>query len=763
MTSQTVEWQFGALLRALPPAQAWSILTLLAIALVVLVIWLYRNTLRQLSKAARVSLTLIRSALGLLVLLCLANPTRIERKKQDSSGHDTLAVLVDRSDSMGTPDHRGVTRLSNAVRAWKQHENEAKEVFSKTTYQRFAIGVKSSQTLENAIESKEPGSETHLYSALKDTLASSPGAIVCLTDGLDTTSESSENLAREAQMRGVPLYFVAGKNRSNSSTMLNIREIKVPQSILRQSGFTASILIKAGAGQECELPVELWSGENKLSSARLSLASGLNTIPWSVNITAGEPGALPLEFRVGEGANQQIASCSTQVIEHTQVNLLYYQGALQWGYRFLLAALQSDPSFKMTSILNPALGVRMSIGGKGQSILSDLPEDARELAHFQIVVLAHVFASQLSQKQQQALVDYVKAGGAVLFIAPDTNATRQFAGTLIEQMLPVAFQGPEADKSESEMERVFQSEMSASSNRTGEEVLFNDTQRRGWMPRLVPFALPEGAVRSTTTDIFKNADPASMPKFCEHAKVRKLKAGATTLAVSGVGGREGSREILLARQSFGSGFSAALTTDLLWRWKMGLPSDNHSVEKFWQQLLLSLAPPSGHGLRLVKVNEMPSLHLPVEFRVEGSDDQAEPRVETISPAGEHKTLVSQKTTDADGTRWSAAFTPAASGRWEVRATDAAGNFARASFSVSEKPRTTETLNLPPNTDALRQLAESTGGALIGDEPVFQKQSPAEKDAAIVRSEPMWNSSWLLGALLGLYGVELITRRWLKLL
>ena len=51
--------------------------------------------------------------------------------------------------------------------------------------------------------------------------------------------------------------------------------------------------------------------------------------------------------------------------------------------------------------------------------------------------------------------------------------------------------------------------------------------------------------------------------------------------------------ILLARQQIGEGFTAVLATDLLWRWKMSLPSGSHAVETFWQQLLLSLAPPPG--------------------------------------------------------------------------------------------------------------------------------------------------------------------------
>ena len=99
----------------------------------------------------------------------------------------------------------------------------------------------------------------------------------------------------------------------------------------------------------------------------------------------------------------------------------------------------------------------------------------------------------------------------------------------------------------------------------------------------------------------------------------------------------------------------------------------------------------------------------------------------------------------------------------MRATDPARNLARVTFAVSEKAVTTESLNLPPDVEGMRRLAQSTGGALIGDEPVFQERTAAAGETPPRRVEPVWNSGWLLGLLLGLYGTELIVRRWFRLL
>jgi hypothetical protein len=331
-------------------------------------------------------------------------------------------------------------------------------------------------------------------------------------------------------------------------------------------------------------------------------------------------------------------------------------------------------------------------------------------------------------------------------------------------MLPVVFDVATREDATAIAESAFREQMAASAGGSGEDALSDDNRsRHGDLPRLQQFALPSGAARSKTTDIFRNADSASMPQFCEHARVHALKAGAELLAVSTFAGRNGSKYPLLARQQFGNGYSAALTTDLLWRWKMALPSSSHAAEKFWQQLLISLVPEQGHGLRLVKTTESATVNAPVTLRVDGSDVKGEPVLSISSPSGGVKKLPMRKTSDGDGNQWTTTFAPDTAGKWEAKAEDREGNSAKLVFPVSEKPRTLETSNLPPNLDCMRQLAESTGGAMIADEPVFQKRDGLEEESAIQHTKPLWNSSWLLALLLGLYGSELVVRRRFKLL
>jgi hypothetical protein len=751
-----LEWQFGGWLRALPAVAAWSALAAVAVIGLWLVVRSYRRTSGNLSPGVRSFLVVLRSLMVLLLLLCLANPTRVNRSRPESSRRE-LAVLVDRSASMDLPDHRGATRLAEAVRLWKQHEAEAVQVFSGIKYFRFANGVEPVSNFEAAVKSSPPGEETHLYSALRETLKGDPAAIVCLTDGLDTSSDKMADTINSATERNVPLFFVVGSNRTRpAGESMSIREVKIPARVLRQSRFTATALVEIFSPVAREVSMELWSGDTKLATTNQPVRVGMNLVSWPVEVPAGEPAVMPLEFHLGSGAQQQIAGHTTRVVANTTVNLLYYQGALQWGYRFLRGALESDPSFHVTAILNPALGVQLGAGIEGQSTLTDLPEDARELKRFQIVVLANAFADLLTPKQQQALLEYARDGGGVLFISPNNEATRRFSGTPLEQLLPVVFEPPGAAGSDEAGARFQETMLALGGAASGDEIAFSNNAMAGQtLPELVPFKAATGAAAAR---LFSAT--ADVPHFSTYARVRAVKPGAEVLAVHPTerSPADNSPRVLVARQQFGDGFTAAMNTDLLWRWKLSLASTNHSPEIFWQQFFLSLAQPiQTPGVEITRRTESPQFNRPVTLRVTGTAESV-PTLVVRSPQGKPQRLTLAPVESEGAGAWEASFIPDAEGCWEAKSDTTDGDAAKLSIPVVAQARTMEMMNLPPDVDGLRQLAEATGGALIEpDRPAFN-QFVLERPGEILRTRPLWNNGWVVALLLGVYVVELLVRR-----
>ncbi len=748
------QWQFGGWLQRLPPALAWSILGVAAIGGLALIVFLYRRTLRRVPPASRVLLTALRIALLLALCILLANPSRVRRPGNDHKKEQRhLAVIVDRSASMDSVDNRNETRLQNALRVWKLHTDEAARAFDKVDHYRFASGLQKVSSLEEAAAPGRPGPETRLWSALHQAMADSPAALVCLTDGLDTSGTDAGEVIGEAQSRGIPLYFVPARNRSRPAELLRIRDIKTPSKVLRLSKFNASAILEISTPRDEEVPVELWSGSRKLASAMLPARAGWNVLPWSPEVSAGEPGPMPLDFRAGSGANQETAASTAQVVEHTSVEILYYQGALQWGYRFLRAALESDPSFRLTAILNPALGV--TISSPEGNTLDDLPDKGADLKRFQVVILAHVLADQLSTRQQQALVDYARAGGAVLFIAPDSEATNRFAGTLMEEMLPIVFERSTETPQQREA-REFEARIRAEFEPDNQVDGDRETAGSEETPALLPFQVPPGA-----SSVLAKDQP--VPMFSNYAHVLRAKPAAEILAVHPRDRTpDNAPRILLARQRFGAGFTVAMATDLLWRWKMSLPSDSHAAETFWQQLMLSLVPASGEGLRIVNAGQGGGavVNRGASLLVTGAPGDDPPRITAISPTGQSQTLAAEYSTAG----WQASFTPRIQGRWQLTATDSAGSLASMSLPVQAQVLTAENSNAPPDITGMRRIADATGGALIDSNPVFEAQPTAPVESSGIKTIlPLWNHSWLLGLLLGLYATELIVRRVFRLL
>jgi hypothetical protein len=474
---------------------------------------------------------------------------------------------------------------------------------------------------------------------------------------------------------------------------------------------------------------------------------------------------MQLEFRVGEGARSDVATATTQVVDKTDVHILYYQGSLLWGYRYLLTALQGDPSFHLSAILNPALNMQLTSTAPDGPAMRDLPEDAAALKRFQVVILANVFADQLSTRRQTALVNYVRQGGAVLFITPDSGSSAQFAGSLLEQMLPVTFSPPPAPGSEGAAEKSFQQRMNEAGGADGElETGFADQMIAGQPPatELLPFKAPPGG-DARAARLFEAGPNA--PKFADYTKVNNVKPGAEVLAVhpddhSAAGGKP---RVLLARQVFGAGSSAVLATDLLWRWKMSVPSESRVVETFWQQFMLLLTrTTTGQGLRLVKDSSAPAqAGRAVSVQVESAAGNP-PKVEVVSPTGAKSALAF----DSQGGNLAGkvTFTPDTEGRWELTATDAAGNFARITIPVGARKTQVESLDDPVDVESLRKLAEATGGALVENTTAaIQPRIETPQLPETKRARPLWDTQWLIAALLGIYGVELVLRRIAKLL
>ena len=773
-SQQVFQWQFGGG-TALSPWLEWTLLFAAAAAGVALAAWLYRDTLQTLTPRQRLFFVLLRSGFFLALLVCLAGPSRVERTYDSDQDARPLAVVVDHSASMTMPDSAGVSRLSSAIRVWKEAEPAAIQYFPQVRYFSFSGDLSPAADLREAVERSDPGNSTALYSSLEKVLQTAPGGgyggIVCLTDGLDTTSVASDQMVSAAIQNHTPLYFVAGENRQKIQENLIVRETRVPGRVLRKSEFIATALVEAHTLRERDVPLALWQDGQVLAQTTLHLRAGANVVPWNVPVQSGEPGLMHFSWHLGDPADpagQETLAATVRVADKDQVGVLFYQGTLDWGYRFIDTALQQDASFSVTGLFSSDLNLTQVVTADASSTLTVLPDSADALQPYRIVVMADAFAQQLSDAQQKALSDYVRAGGGLLFLVSDTKMAQTFSGTALESMLPVVFEPPplpgQADDSLSEFQDMMH--QVGGSNPGSETGFAADALPNSGLAPLQPFAIPAGTTRSEIAQLFNpsGGPEAEIPRFATYAHVASVKAGAQVLAVhpADKNARQEPRALLVA-QRFGQGQVTVLLTDALWRWKLSLPSTSQAPEKFWQQLFLALAGPGG----TIHFSAQPyyaSLGQDSSFSLDGAPGLNPPGVTVSSPAGTPVPAPAVQAGSHAG-EWTFRFAPDQPGKWLVRVQDSDGAEIQTLLRVSSVSQG-ELSGLPPDLDGLRKLAEVTGGAMLNDgtPDAWSSRSAAPQLTVISEhTQPLWNTWAVLLVALAFYAAELVWRRRARLL
>lgn len=742
--TQTFAWEFGGWLGRQPPQLAWSILVAAAVAGMVLVIWSYRSALASIAPVRQAVLASLRVLVWWGLLVILAGPTRVERVVQTNPARP-LAVLVDRSGSMSTTDNRQRRRIDDALLRWRDLEPAARRVAGGLKLFAFADGVKSIASAEIA-PAALPAEQTTLFAAMLQVMKDAPtggwGGLVTLTDGLDTTavaaSEGIEAVSRAALATNTPLIFVPGRNRYSGGAFFTLREFLAPAQTPPRTTFRVEATFDAYQTESKEVGMQLTVNGVARRPESLRLEAGRRLATWSTDVQAEGPGVLELELRVGN----EIARRAVTVAVPPTNRILYFQGALDWGYRFFSDIMKRDAAFVVTPVFNfPNPTALLPPGALGR-----MPATTAELASYDIVVLANAAASQFSVEQQQALSEWVREGGILLFLTPDDDSTQGFAGSEMEKMLPVVFQKPEGGGGDG---RGWMAQL-VRRTRPG-------TGGSSDTPVLTPYAWEDTPrVREIFAEVAKGGGPTSTPVFAAFAHVARAKPGAEVLARHPDAVVPGTNEhaILLAIQRYGRGQSTVLTTDALWRWKLNQPSTTRGAELFWQNLFAWLGRDRARGMTFDRAPLHAPLGREMTLRIErGGNDKLNVR----ATLGNERVELSEGS--ADGARRVFQWTPRKPGFWQITATNPLGHEARHWLQVDETTVTAEFSGMAPNEDLMRLLAARTGGTVLEkDAPPEWNEARGGAELVAERRQPLWHRGWLFGTLLGLYAVELLLRR-----
>jgi hypothetical protein len=239
------------------------------------------------------------------------------------------------------------------------------------------------------------------------------------------------------------------------------------------------------------------------------------------------------------------------------------------------------------------------------------------------------------------------------------------------------------------------------------------------------------------------------------------------LAVTG--GPGGAPRALVAVQRFGDGRSMIFTGEASWRWRMMLPSQDQSYERFWRQavrwlaqsapdpvtLTLPPAPPAGDAVP-VAIAARDSAYMP---RADATVD-----VRVTAPSGRVDT-VRADARGAAGTFLASLRAPEP-GVYRVAVDARRGQTPLGSSAATMLVGGVDPEMIDPrlNEDTLQRVARASGGAVIPwDRTIdtaalidrLQAGTPA---AAMTARRDLWHTGWSFGVLAGLLAAEWLLRR-----
>lgn len=247
--------------------------------------------------------------------------------------------------------------------------------------------------------------------------------VVLLTDGNQTDGDVWRVLPRLKQA-GVRVYPVPARVRDEGDTWLD--GIEVPASV--RSDEPVTVNVRVFSPRPVRAQVRLNSGRTRLGSRSVSLVPGLNRVAFEIKLPQRGNATLSAELAV-EG---------DRVAENNRV-----QQSVWVGVRPQVLYVEGQPA--------SARYLRDALAGEGIEVkvaaVTEIPRSLAALTVYDALILSDVPARAIAAPAMQAIEAYVRDGGGLLFASGENVFGEQgYAGTTIEDVLPVEFSAQEKRK-----------------------------------------------------------------------------------------------------------------------------------------------------------------------------------------------------------------------------------------------------------------------------------------------------------------------------
>lgn len=675
-------------------------------------------------------LELLRLTIVALVAVTLLQPEWVTTYRPEQ--RPTLAVLIDNSDSMRTPD----VESSGVSKSWVTRSESLDPMrsaeFWKTLEDRFQVVTEEfSSTLPEAAQG------TDLSHALQETLRQHPGlvGVVLASDGDWNAGEPPAVAAGRHRRRGVPVFAVP-RGSETKLPDLDLASVDVPAFGVVGKPLRIPFTVESSLPRETTATVTLTPSSGSTATVQVKIPA-MGRVQDSLLWLPAEIGDAQLKVSLPVDAQEIIAINNEKVvplsIREEGLKVLLVESVPRWEYRYLRNALERDPGVEVSCLLfHPGLS---KVGG-GRGYLKSFPESLEELAKYDVVFLGDVGVGtdQLSAEDCQLLKALVGShAGGLVWMPGLRGGQLSFAGTELEELYPV---------------------------------VLDETQPNGWGAQVpTHLELTETGRRSLLTQLEDNEDAnvqlwESLPGFQWFAAVDRAKAGTEVLARHKSQRSDHGRLPLLVTKTFGTGKILFMGTDSAWRWREGVEDRYHY--RFWGQVVRWMAyqrsMSQGERMRLFYTPDRPQAGDTVTLFASMMSDAGAPlqapsaTVQIQRPEGEAETVKLQSADEWGLYRGT--FTPMDFGDYKLRlsAQDAAGSL-ETTLSVQNVPK--ERIGQPARYDVLEEIAQISGGELLPDDDLqglTRRLAQLPQPEASVKRLRLWCHPLWAGFLMLLLGL-----------
>jgi len=732
-----------------------AVLSLLAMVVYV------RNMKRQ--PVASVLLLLMRLSIIAALAAVLMGPSVLP-PSAPTTAKPPLHIYIDTSGSMLTDDVQGQPRIAFALSRWLGDEQLAKlsEQYSVKLFGfDAAIQPLSPLNLKKPVDQFASGRTSLIAQNLRQAIYDVPsasdgsgGAILVLSDGHDSRAEPIAQVASLARSRIIAIHAAAfgGKTLQqdlalSASLQQRFLMAKEPGTIavkVRQTGLgEARTLLHVRQGAEHTTQPIAFNGQREVEVMLPIKHDQAGTYEYTLSLDAAVG-----ETELGNNARTLFAEVSAE-----RIKVLLLEGEPYWDTKYLAQSLRKDASIELTHITQVSTTKQSKIITRGAAASAAmLPTKPEDLAKYNVVILGRGIEHLLDLTVAKLLPAYVdQHGGHVIFARGQPYD-------------PASAIGKEIAREWSAMEPVVWGAA------PGARGVMRDASLV-----LTPIGKVEPCFAFDAIKVDADEALAALEAFNVLPIVESTKLSAHVLAravshgAAGAGDAE-SAPPALVRMQVGAGHVVAVLGEGLWQWSQLPPTlkkYDGLYDTFWSNLVRSLAmgsrfqPNQDVSLELSATNARLGDPLTVTLvtRTPPRDDWR-PMLKVVDPAGTTHELSPRKLTG--GTRQQATFKPETTGVYTVTLDAAPLIPARQEKKFSVFFEDVERLESSADPDALRALAEQSGGLFFTADQAGELPGQLTRlRAAQVtpdRLEYVWNTGFVLALLLIWTGMEWLARR-----